>query len=77
MVGIAPQFYTHTAFLEFQLERNTILFTGIRGKTSRTLVKALIEYMPAFPLSYACIVTDLTTSTGSVRRPIATISFLG
>ena len=37
------------------------------------LVKALFECMPAFPLSHACIVRDLTTSTGSVRRPIVTI----
>jgi hypothetical protein len=32
--------------------------------------------MPAFPLSHACIVIDLTTSTRlrqSVRRPIVTI----
>jgi hypothetical protein len=37
------------------------------------LVKALFEYMSAFPLSHACIGMDLTTSTGSVRRPIMTI----
>jgi len=33
----------------------------------------VFECMPAFILSHACIVTDLTTSTGSARRPIVTI----
>jgi hypothetical protein len=33
-------------------------FVNDLGKTCRTHVKALFEYMPAFPLSHACIVID-------------------
>jgi len=44
-----------------------------RAAKQAELVKALFECMPAFPLSHACIVRELTTSTGLVRHPIVTI----
>ena len=50
-----------------------ILIAGASGKAGKTLIMAIFECIPAFLLSHACIVTDLTTSTGSVRRPIVTI----
>jgi len=50
-----------------------ILVIGAGGKQAK-LVKALYECMPAFPLSHACIVTDLTpivTIDRRVRLPLS------
>jgi len=50
-----------------------ILARALAAKQAK-LVKALFERMPAFSLSHAWVVRDLTTSTSSVRRPIVTIN---
>jgi len=44
------------------------------GDKSQTCHGVLFEYMPAFPLSHACIVTDLTpivTIDRRVRLPLS------
>src|SRR3989304_9796206 len=42
----------------FLISALLILILHQSSKTGRTLVKALFECVPAFPLSHACIVTD-------------------
>ena len=54
--------------------RHMILIIGAGGKTGGTLIKALFDCPPAFFLSHACIVTDLTlidVNDRHVRLPLS------